>query len=103
MHLALSSPAVLEAFERAEASAPSRSKRRHGRTVVQARALAPTRDVAPAVLCGLGAARDGGCTYRDDRPVGPHAAPEVVLGAEWGSEVDVWSVGVLVRSSPTQV
>lgn len=48
------------------------------------------------VLCDLGEARIGIQKHRGDVMPGIYRAPEVILGMEWDSKVDVWSIGVMV-------
>ncbi|KAI9930181.1 hypothetical protein ASPWEDRAFT_48327 [Aspergillus wentii DTO 134E9] len=48
------------------------------------------------VLCDLGEARIGNQKHRGDVMPGIYRAPEVILGMEWDSKVDVWSIGVMV-------
>ena len=48
------------------------------------------------ILCDLGEARIGH-KHRGDIMPGIYRAPEVILGMEWDSKVDIWSIGIMVR------
>jgi len=54
----------------------------------------------PPVITDFGAARLGlpGQKYTGDVMPGVFRAPEVIAGMEWDSQIDIWSVGVMVRS-----
>lgn len=49
----------------------------------------------PLVICDFGAARIGDKHAGDVMP-GLYRAPEIILGMEWDSKIDIWSVGVMV-------
>lgn len=50
------------------------------------------------VITDFGAARMGepGQKHSGDVMAGVYRAPEVILGMEWDSKIDIWSVGVTV-------
>ncbi len=50
------------------------------------------------VLCDFGEARFGGKTYMDIIQPYQYRAPEVILGAPWDEKVDIWTIGVMVRT-----
>ncbi|RMI99797.1 hypothetical protein CDV36_015940 [Fusarium kuroshium] len=54
----------------------------------------------PAVITDFGAARLGNPEkdekHTGDVMPGPYRAPEVIMGAEWDSKIDMWSLGVMV-------
>jgi len=54
----------------------------------------------PPVLCDLGEAIIGTQKHRGDIMPGIYRAPEVILGMDWDSKVDIWAIGVMV--SPNQ-
>ncbi|KAI1427221.1 kinase-like domain-containing protein [Xylaria sp. FL1777] len=47
------------------------------------------------VICDFGAARIGSQFSGDVMP-GVYRAPEIILGMEWDSKIDIWSVGVMI-------
>ncbi|PYI04299.1 kinase domain-containing protein [Aspergillus sclerotiicarbonarius CBS 121057] len=54
----------------------------------------PTYEGLP-VLADLGEARQGQSKHQGDIMPGIYRAPEVILGMDWDSKVDVWSIGTL--------
>jgi serine/threonine protein kinase len=52
------------------------------------------------VLSDFGSARYGQETYSGDIMPAVYRAPEVILGMEWSSAVDIWSTGVMVSLGP---
>lgn len=50
---------------------------------------------APPVICDFGSARIGDKQTGDVMP-GVYRAPEIVMGMEWDSKIDIWAVGVMV-------
>ncbi|EFE32740.1 protein kinase, putative [Trichophyton benhamiae CBS 112371] len=55
----------------------------------------PTATGLP-VLSDLGEARIGPQNHRGDIMPGIYRAPEVILGMEWDSKVDIWSMGTMI-------
>lgn len=57
----------------------------------------------PAVITDFGAARLGNPEedekHTGDVMPGPYRAPEIIMGAEWDSKIDMWSLGVMVSYS----
>lgn len=53
------------------------------------------------VITDFGAARlgDPGQKHHGDVMPGVYRAPEVILGMEWDSKIDIWSVGVMVSKA----
>jgi len=49
----------------------------------------------PSVICDFGAARIGEKHTGDVMP-GVYRAPEIIMGMEWNSKIDMWSFGVMV-------
>lgn len=47
------------------------------------------------MICGFGAARIGEKHAGDVMP-GVYRAPGIIMGMEWDSKIDIWSVGVMV-------
>lgn len=50
------------------------------------------------ILCDLGSAKLGKPPHTGLVQALPYRAPEVMLGANWDSKIDIWSLGVLVSS-----
>lgn len=50
----------------------------------------------PCVICDFGAAAIGEKHVGDVMP-GVYRAPEIIMGMEWSSKIDMWSFGVMVR------
>lgn len=51
----------------------------------------------PLTICDFGQARIGSEHTGPAMPL-PYRAPEVILKMDWGSPVDLWAVGLLVRT-----
>jgi serine/threonine protein kinase len=51
----------------------------------------------PLTICDFGQARIGSEHRGPAMPL-PYRAPEVILGMDWGAPVDLWAVGLLVRT-----
>lgn len=53
------------------------------------------------VICDFGAARLGepGQKHSADVMPGVYRAPEIIVGMEWDSKINIWSVGVMVCSA----
>lgn len=49
------------------------------------------------IISDFGQARLGERHSGNAMPV-PYRAPEIILGLEWGSSIDIWATGVLVSS-----
>ncbi|KAK5687867.1 hypothetical protein LTR17_026698 [Elasticomyces elasticus] len=66
--------------------------------VEQAELASPSPHKDPPVVTDLGAARLGepGQKHSGDVMPGVFRAPEVVAGMEWDSQIDIWSVGVMI-------
>lgn len=54
------------------------------------------------ILSDMGSARFGQQTFIGDIMPDVYRAPEVILGMEWSSKVDLWSVGVMVSFCPAR-
>ena len=93
----VSDNSVFSELERDELASPVARKVLPDRTVYLSR---PTpRTNGNPVLCDLGSARMGRDKYQGDIMPDVYRAPEVVLGMEWSSKVDIWSIGVMVCST----
>jgi serine/threonine protein kinase len=53
----------------------------------------------PAVITDYGAARlgdpDSDEKHSGDVMPGPYRAPEIIMGGDWDSKIDMWSLGVM--------
>lgn len=80
-------------IEDAEMKQPSPRKILSERTIYCSHAMPIT--FGALVICDFGAARLGERHTGDVMP-GVYRAPEIILGMEWDSKIDIWSVGVMV-------
>lgn len=85
--------------EKAETSRPSPRKVLTDRTIYLSYAM-PTTYKAPFIT-DFGAARLGqpGQKHCGDVMPGIYRAPEIIAGMPWDSKIDIWSLGVMVRTS----
>ena len=81
-------------IEQAELEHPSPRKIFLDRTVYRSRSMPITN--GPPMICDFGAARIGEKHVGDVMP-GVYRAPEIIMGMEWNSKIDMWSFGVMVR------
>ncbi|KAF3000666.1 hypothetical protein E8E13_000585 [Curvularia kusanoi] len=84
---------VFQNIEEAERTHPAPRKILPERTIYCSRAVPIT--FGPLVICDFGAAKLGEQHTGDVMP-GVYRAPEVILGMEWDSKIDIWSVGVMI-------
>lgn len=89
-------PAVFVQIEQAELKDPTPRKILEDRTIHISHSLPLTTD--PLVITDFGAARlgDPGQQHSGDVMPGVYRAPEIIIGANWDSRIDIWSVGVMV-------
>jgi serine/threonine-protein kinase SRPK3 len=89
----------LNTFEEAELASPSARKVDGGRVIHTSRRLVPpVYSYGRPVLCNFGEARFGEYdSMADVRPY-QYRAPGVILDIPWDEKVDIWSVGVMVRT-----
>ncbi|RMY79020.1 hypothetical protein D0863_00350 [Hortaea werneckii] len=82
--------------EQAELAEPSPQKVLADRTIHLSYEVPTTYN--PPVITDFGAARlgDPGQKYSGDVMPGVFRAPEVIAGMEWDSQIDIWSVGVMI-------
>ena len=83
-------------MEEDEKAQPIARKSLADRTIYMSRPF-PVTEGTP-VICDLGSARMGHDSYKGDVMPDTYRAPEVILGMEWSSKVDVWSLGVMVSA-----
>lgn len=83
-------------MERAELENPSPRKILADRTIHLSYTMPITSGAL--VICDFGAGRLGepGQKYTGDVMSGVYRAPEIVVGMDWDSKIDIWSVGVIV-------
>ena len=89
---------VFEEWDREEQTEPSARKIDGDEIIYQSRPFyrkANLRRFALPILSDLGEARIGDL-HRGMIQPDIYRAPEVILGMEWTSKVDIWNVGVLV-------
>lgn len=82
-------------MEKTETDSPAPRKILPGRTIYLSQRMVPTAGMP--VICDLGAAGIGKRHSGDVMP-GPYRAPEIIMGMEWDSKIDVWSVGLMVSA-----
>ena len=87
---------ILSQIEQGEIERPIAQKVLSDRTIYNSRPM--PFSAGPPVLCDLGEARVGNKKHRGDIMPGIYRAPEVVLGMDWDSKVDIWAVGVMVSA-----
>ena len=82
--------------ERAELENPSPRKVLEDRTIHLSYTMPLTS--GPLVISDFGAGVLGepGQKHTGDVMPGFYRAPEIILGMEWSSKIDIWSVGVMV-------
>lgn len=88
--------AAVSKVERAELENPSPRKILTDRTIHLSYRMPITSD--PLVISDFGASVLGkaGQKHSGDVMPGVYRAPEIILGMEWDSKIDIWSVGVMV-------
>ncbi|KAH7329486.1 kinase-like domain-containing protein [Stachybotrys elegans] len=86
-------PAVFSKIEKAELEHPSARKKLTNRTIYRSQLMPVTH--GKIVICDFGAAKIGDRHTGDVMP-GVYRAPEVIMGMEWDSKIDIWSVCVMI-------
>lgn len=89
-------PSLFSELEEAETNHPAPRKVLESRVIYGSRTLPITN--GPPVLSDFGSARIG-AVHRGDVMPDFYRAPEVILGMEWGSKIDIWAAGVMVSAS----
>lgn len=87
-------------MEEDEISQPVARKSLADRTIYMSRPV-PITEGTP-VICDLGPAHFGQESYRGEIMPDTYRAAEVILGMEWSSKVDIWSIGVMVSNPYVQ-
>jgi serine/threonine-protein kinase SRPK3 len=88
---------ILSQMEQGELERPIARKILSDRIIYNSRPM-PFSAGQP-VLCDLGEARTGTQKHRGDIMPGIYRAPEVILGMDWDSKVDIWAIGVMVSTN----
>jgi serine/threonine protein kinase len=89
---------ALLSFVRAEQEQPSFVRRNGEGNLIYGSREMQQDELGYPILCDLGSAVIERNTRRGLIQALPYRAPEVILGADWDTKVDVWNVGVLVSS-----
>ncbi|KEZ39044.1 hypothetical protein SAPIO_CDS10422 [Scedosporium apiospermum] len=92
--LGVPDPSVFSEIEKAEQEHPAARKVLPDRTIYRTSVM-PLTYGAP-VICDFGAARMGDGKHHGDVMPGVYRAPEIIMGMEWDSKIDIWSVGVMI-------
>ncbi|PMD18730.1 protein kinase [Hyaloscypha hepaticicola] len=92
--LGIEDHSILSQIEQDELEWPLARKVLNDRTIYFSRPM-PVNKGLP-VLCDLGEARVGTHMHRGDIMPGIYRAPEVILGMDWDSKVEIWAVGVMM-------
>ncbi|KAF6811661.1 protein kinase, partial [Colletotrichum musicola] len=92
---------AFEEIEQAEASMPRDLKVLTDRTVYCSYIVPVT--FGPTVIADFGEARFGeeGQKYSGDVMAGLYRAPEIIIGNDWDSKIDIWSAAVMMDSLTT--
>jgi serine/threonine-protein kinase SRPK3 len=88
---------ILSQIEQGKIERPIARKILSDRTIYNSRPM--SFSTGPPVLCDLGETRVGNQKHRGDIMPGIYRAPEVVLGMDWDTKVDIWAVGVMVSTT----
>lgn len=89
-----SNQSVFKKMVEEEISQPVARKVLADRTIYISRPV-PIMEGSP-VICDLGSAQFGHDSCEGDIMPDTYRTPEVILGMEWSSKVDIWSLGVMV-------
>lgn len=90
---------IFAKVEENEVREPSARKQDDDRSIYVSRYM--LGGAGALTICDFGQARIG-CEHDALAMPLPFRAPEVILGMKWGSPVDLWAVGLLVRPSPPE-
>lgn len=88
---------IISQIEQGELERPIARKVLSDRIIYNSRPM--PLSVGLPVLCDLGEARVGPQKHRGDIMPGIYRAPEVILGMDWDSKVDIWAIGVMVSTN----
>ncbi|EFY85852.1 protein kinase-like protein [Metarhizium acridum CQMa 102] len=93
VHTGSPDASIFQKIEQTELEHPSARKALSDRTIYVSQPMPITAGLP--TLCDFGAARIGETHFGDVMP-GVYRAPEVIMGMEWGSKIDIWSIGVMI-------
>jgi serine/threonine-protein kinase SRPK3 len=88
---------IIPQIEQSELEQPIARKNLSDRTIYKSRSM-PLSTGLP-VLCDLGEARVGTQKHNGDIMPGIYRAPEVIIGMDWDSKVDIWAIGIMVSTN----
>jgi serine/threonine-protein kinase SRPK3 len=89
----------LDKYEQDELKSPCARKIDGDRVIYTSRRLVPEEyNYGRPVLCDFGEARFGEYDNMIDIQPYQYRAPEVIFDTPWDNKVDIWSVGVMVRT-----
>ncbi|KAF1739729.1 Serine/threonine-protein kinase SRPK [Beauveria bassiana] len=96
VHTGVNDPNAIAKVEQGELKSSCPRKVLADRTIYRSWTM-PITSGAP-VLCDFGAARLGepGQKHSGDVMPGVYRAPEIILDMEWDSQIDIWSIGLMV-------
>lgn len=93
--VAITDDSILAKVEEDEILEPAARKQDDDRFIYVSRYM--LGGAGPLTICDFGQARIGSVHTGPAMPL-PYRAPEVILNMDWGSSVDLWTVGLLVRT-----
>ncbi|KAF2419577.1 protein kinase [Tothia fuscella] len=91
--LGLKDSSVLSDIEKMELEQPSHRKILPDRTIHMSHTMPITGGLP--IICDFGSARVGTKHSGDVMP-GQYRAPEVIMGMEWDTEIDIWALGLII-------
>ncbi|KAH9995941.1 kinase-like domain-containing protein [Xylariaceae sp. FL0662B] len=91
--LGVHDPSIFSEMEKSELEDPSPRKVLPDRTIYLSWKMPVT--YGQLYICDYGAARIADRSTGDVMP-GVYRAPEIIMGREWDSKIDIWSVGVMM-------
>ena len=93
--IAITDDSILAKVEEDEIRQPAARKQDDGRFIYVSRFM--LGGAGPLTICDFGQAYIGSEHTGPAMPL-PYRAPEVILKMDWGSPVDMWTVGLLVNN-----
>lgn len=96
--LAIEDQSILVNLDKRERNAPSPRKVDGDRIIHISQQLDNPKEYGRPTLSDFGEARYGKSEYTGDIQPWLYRAPEVILDLPWNNKVDIWNLGVMVRS-----